>query len=282
MFLRALPGSHNWPADKKTDPGKESNALTKLKRFDPKKYVIIANISNGVEDKLITLPEIRDIKQLYGKTVGIPRNDYTSLTVLNGLLTKNGLTVDAGNSGIKIRMGKTNEILGDFRAGKIDAIMGKFYFWNPKSTILNGLDKTADELAPTKQVLLVRKDFLKKHPDVVNQVLQAQIEVTGWANQHKLEALELIWMNSEKYYLENALPTAKPPKSVMDQNYRKTAVSVYPNLQFMNEVWKNTKTYNPDIYSLKNFVNFSPLNKVLRKNKKVSIQQYNRTHYKNR
>lgn len=244
-------------------------------------FVIIANISNGPGNSLAAQPGIKDIRQLAGKTVGVFNNDYAGATLVANTLKENGLdTVERGGT-VRLRIGNSVEILNDFKAGRIEALMARPSFREPGFTTLKKSGQMAYKGTPPYQVLMVRKAFLREHPEVVEKVLDAHIDVTEWIKANRQETAEIVWQESEKFYKANKMEKLMPAKEAMAGTYGKMAVNVYPNLQFIKDVWEYMEKYNSQKpFPMEEVVDFKLLDKALKAKNMPSINEYNRNFYK--
>lgn len=244
-------------------------------------FVVIANISNGPGNSLVAQPGIRDIKQLAGKTVGVFNNDYAAAALVANTLKEDGLDIVERGGTVKLRIGNSAEILKDFKAGKLEALMARPSFREPGFTTLKKPNEMAYKGAPPYQVLMVRKAFLQEHPDVVEKVLEAHIDASEWIKANRQETAEIVWQESEKFYKANKLEKLMPAKPAMAAAYGKMAVNFYPNLQFIKDVWAYMEKYNSKKpYPMEDIVDFKPLDKVLKAKNMPTVDDYNNNNYK--
>ncbi|MHB9095694.1 MAG: ABC transporter substrate-binding protein [Eubacteriales bacterium] len=245
-------------------------------------FVVIANIANGPGDKLIAQPAIKEIKQLAGKAVGVFNHDYASVITLANTLKENGLDVVERGGTVKVRLGDSIKMMKDFKVGKLDAIMARASVKDAQFSILKKPGEMAYGGNPPLQVLMVRKAFLKEHPDIVEKVLDAHIEATEWIKKNRQETADIVWMESEKFYKERKMETLMPPKQAMAEIYNKMPVTVYPNLKFTKDIWEYMERYNTKKpYPTSDVVDFTLLNKVLKAKGSPSVEEHNRTEYSN-
>lgn len=162
--------------------------VTETSRFGgSNKYTIIAGSINTNTTVLITRPEIKSLKDLDGKKVGLANQRYSDEYQFDKILSTVGLATKT--------MGGTVEVIYDdivptelenFQNGKYDAIIiyDPMNFKSalskvPGSKILTTLNP--DSMFGDKQPrswLVAKKDILKNEPELVKQVLIAHIAAT--------------------------------------------------------------------------------------------------------
>jgi NitT/TauT family transport system substrate-binding protein len=155
-------------------PGPAVNAFIKSKGA----VVLVAGATSGGA-ALVVKPEITELKK--GLTIADPQTGGTQDIALRTYLKDKGFEVDAQGAGdVKIQAQENAQTLDLFKAGKIDGA------WVPEPwasrLVLDGGGKVLlDErtLWPEQQFvstnLLVRKEFLDKHPDAIKALLKAQV-----------------------------------------------------------------------------------------------------------
>jgi NitT/TauT family transport system substrate-binding protein len=140
---------------------------------------------------------IESPKDLAGKKLVSPQYGNTQDTSLKSYIIKNDLKLAEYGGNVHVLSAKNPDAMILFLKKEIDGA------WVPEpwGTILvkdaNGkifLDERDlwpnGEFATT--VLVVRSEFLNKHPDLVKKVLQAHVETTLWINEHPEEAKKVV------------------------------------------------------------------------------------------
>jgi ABC-type nitrate/sulfonate/bicarbonate transport system substrate-binding protein len=143
-------------------------------------YVIIgASFNDG--DTLWAPAGITSLKQLDGKSVGVMNPNYQTEAAFNALLQKEGLATESGGGTVKVSMAGPAQILNSFESGKLDASFVRSSYRDEL------LKRGFHELADTSDawsgknpntVLIVRRDIIEKHPDIVQAVVQANYDAT--------------------------------------------------------------------------------------------------------
>lgn len=138
---------------------------------------------------------IKDIKELSGKKVAVPQFGNTQDLSLRNLLQQNGLKdttkggtveiVQAANPDIKALLDK-----GDIDAALVPEPWGSTLVKDLQANVVLDYDKLWREGKYTTAVVIVRTQFLKEHPDLVEKFLQTHVELTDYItkNQDKAKA----------------------------------------------------------------------------------------------
>lgn len=243
-------------------------------------FVMIANISNGPGNKIVAQQNITDISQLDGKSIGIFNADFAALTIVVSTLRENGLDITETGGTVTIRRDNSGNITSELNAGTLDALMARPSFQEPGFNTIRQPHEMAYKGAPPYQVLMVRKGFLEEHPDAVEKLLAAHIEATEWIINNREETAEIVWNESEEFYKAEGIEMLMPPRPAMDAAYSKMLVNVYPNTQFLQDVWSYMETYNPvKPYPLDEVFDPVPLNNVLKEKGMLSVEEYNKKEY---
>jgi ABC-type nitrate/sulfonate/bicarbonate transport system substrate-binding protein len=149
-------------------------------------YVIIGASTDG-DSALMAAPDAPDdIASLAGKTVGIMNVSFNTEALFNKKLESVGLATEAAGGTVGIEMGSPGYVMNDLMAKKLAAA----FSW---SIYTKALQKQFNykELIPWQQlgydgkisniVLVVRRDILTKHPDIVQKVVQLNYDATQQA-----------------------------------------------------------------------------------------------------
>jgi NitT/TauT family transport system substrate-binding protein len=143
---------------------------------------------------LVVKPGINGVADLKGKKVATPQLGNTQDVALRAWLKKAGLRTDPqGGGDVSILPQENAQTLTTFKAGNIDGA------WVPEpwaSRLVSeaGAKVLVDEatLWPDGKylttTLIVRSQFLKDHPDVVQNLLKGHVEATDFVNTSPAEA----------------------------------------------------------------------------------------------
>lgn len=146
---------------------------------------------------LVVKPTINSAADLKGKTIAAPQLGNTQDVALRAWLRSKGLqTTTAGGGDVKIVDQDNAQSLDTFKQGTIDGAWVPEP-WASRLVVEGGAKVLVDErdLWPggkyaTTQ-LVVRTDFLRQHPDVVENLLKGQVEANDFINGNRVQA-ELI------------------------------------------------------------------------------------------
>lgn len=202
------------------------------------RYVIIGAAYNE-GDVLYAPADVTSLKQLDGKTVGIMNPDYDIEAAFNELLKKDGLATESAGGSVKIVMTPPAFALNDLRNQNFGASFARSGF---KKWLV---EQNYKELASTDTVwggrtpatvLVVRKDILEKHPEVVQAVVQANYDATKRAKKDD-EWAKKETENVKQFRLEydgEADRLRTPDAAQLDAQ---------PNVQYLQGVYDYMKKY---------------------------------------
>ncbi|MEU6774947.1 aliphatic sulfonate ABC transporter substrate-binding protein [Streptomyces sp. NPDC046759] len=155
--------------------------------------IIGGSASGGV--KLVVNPKkIKSLKDVKGKKIATPQLGNTQDVAFLNWIAGQGWKVDAQSGKGDVSVVRTdNKITPDaYKSGSIDGA------WVPEPTasklVAEGAKVLLDESAlwPAKKFVItnivVRQDFLKKHPDVVEAVLRGSVKTNEWINANPAKA----------------------------------------------------------------------------------------------
>lgn len=147
---------------------------------------------------LVVKPNIKSVKDLKGKTLATPQLGNTQDVALRSYLKKHGLSTDiAGGGDVSILPEDNSVTVTAFTTGDIDGA------WVPEPyatrLVTEGGGKIlVDErdLWPAGKYvttdLIVRKEFLQDHPDVVQRLLEANVAAIDLINTKPADAEKLV------------------------------------------------------------------------------------------
>lgn len=146
----------------------------------PAVAVMAFDVSNGA-DGIITIPEIKTISDLKGKTVAVQKN-FVEESFLLYLLEKNNIPV----SDVKMIDMESGAAGAAFVAGQVDAA-ATWEPWLSKAKERKGGGKilvtSADEPGVIVDIFSVNENVLKNRPDEVQKVMRAWFKaVDYWKN----------------------------------------------------------------------------------------------------
>lgn len=222
-------------------------------------YVIVAAAYNE-GDVLYAPASTTSLKQLDGKMVGIMNPDYDIEAAFNELLKQEGLATESAGGTVKITMTPPAFALNDLKDQKFDASFARSGFkkWllEQKYHELANTDRVWGGRTPAT-VLVVRKDILEKHPDVVQAVVQANYDATMRAKRDD-EWAEKETANVKAFRLEydgEADRLRTPEAEQLDAE---------PNVQYLRGTYDFMKKYGffKTAYPFESLVNMSFMENV--------------------
>jgi NitT/TauT family transport system substrate-binding protein len=233
--------------------------------------IISGSASGGV--KLVVNPEkIKSLKDVKGRTIATPQLGNTQDVALLNWISEQGWKVDAQSGKGDVSVVRTdNSITPDaYKSGSIDGA------WVPEPTasklVAQGAKVLLDEadLWPDKKFvitnIIVRQDFLKKHPDVVEAVLRGSVKTNEWINANpdkaKAAANEALKKLSGKSLPADVIDPAWKSITFLDDPLAATLDT---------EAQHAVKAGLLDKPDLKGIYDLAPLNKVLKAEGKAEV-----------
>lgn len=256
-----------------------STYITETSKFGgSNKYAVIAGSNNADSTALFVSSEIKSLKDLDGKTVGIANQRYQDEFQLNKVLNTVGLSSSSVGGSVKIAWDDiVMKEIENFQAGKYDAIV----IYDPENfpTVLQKVpgSKMLTTLNPngmfgTRQPrtwLVAKKEIIKNNPELVKTVLRAHILATEKA---LAEADKIPLISREvylSYYEEKNVKMDDILKKHTPEFYKKkwseTEITYDPNMKFVLDVFQFMEQKGlMKGKTTEDFVQIDYLNEVLR------------------
>jgi NitT/TauT family transport system substrate-binding protein len=226
--------------------------------------IISGSASGGV--KLVVDPDkIKSLDDVKGKKIATPQLGNTQDVAFLNWIAEKGWKVDAQSGKGDVSVVRTdNKITPDaYKSGSIDGA------WVPEPTasklVAEGAKVLLDEadLWPDKRFvitnIIVRQEFLKEHPDVVEAVLRGSVRTNEWinANPEKAKASANAALKAES---GKALPA-----EIIDPAWKSIEFLDDPLASTLNtEAAHAVKAGLLEKPDLKGIYDLAPLNKVLK------------------
>lgn len=241
-----------------------SPAINAFQRSDGKAVRIIAGATSGGA-QLVVRQGINTPANLRGKTLASPELGNTQDVALRAWLTSHGLRNSVqGGGDVTIVPTKNADTFQLIKSGKLDGAWMPEP-WASRLVLEAGGKVLVDErdLWPSGQFvttqLLVRTDYLQRHPQTVEALLRGHVDAVHWVTQNPAAA---------KTVVNNATSalTGKPLKpEVVDrawQNLTVTADPIAPSLQrtAANAVTAGLTAKQADLHGI---YDLSILNRIL-------------------
>ncbi|PKM95384.1 MAG: sulfate ABC transporter substrate-binding protein [Firmicutes bacterium HGW-Firmicutes-1] len=251
-------------------PGPAINGFTKSKGD----IIIIAGATDAgailVSRKDVNM---KDIKDLDGKKIAVPQFGNTQHLSLLNLLKENGLTDSAKGGSVEILAAANPDIKTLLDSGEIDAAFvpepwGSRLIIEVGAKVVLDYNKVFRDGLYTSAVVIARKEFAEKNPEIVENFLKAHIEITEYINSDLEHAKQIV--NEEI----KALTDKEIDPAVLDAAFDRLTVTYNPQKDsvvdfaaFSMEAGFIEKT--PDYEQL---FNLTYLNKVLKEKQLEEIQ----------
>ncbi len=140
---------------------------------------------------------IQSVKDLSGKKVAIPQFGNTQHLLLLNLLKKNGLkTTDKGGT-VTVEQVTNADVQAMFERGTLDAALVPEP-WGTTLVKKSGARIVLDEKSLWMKgqyattVVIARKEFIRKHPDIVEKFLEAHVSLTELVQKEPVSAQKAV------------------------------------------------------------------------------------------
>jgi len=216
---------------------------------------------------------IKDLKDLSGKKIAVPQFGNTQDLTLRNLLSKNGLKDTTKGGTVEVRQAENADILTLLQKGDIDAALvpepwGSRLIKEAQANIILDYKDVFREGNYTTAVVVVRTEFLKDHPKIVEDFIKNHVEVTDYINKNQEQAKTIV----NKQITE--LTKKGLSKDILDASFKRLTVTNNPEkdsvLEFVKaSVKEGFLKIAPDT---KDLINLSILNKVLKEKGQEQIK----------
>lgn len=216
---------------------------------------------------------IKNVKDLANKKVAVPQFGNTQDLSLRNLLNKNGLKDKTKGGNVEIIQADNPDIKTLLSTKQIDAALvpepwgSRLVVETGANVVLDYNKVWRDGKYPTA-VVLVRKEFLQQHPDLVEKFLKTHVELTEYIQKDNSKASDIV--NDQIYNLTKS----KLSKDVLTSAFKRITVTNDPEKAAVNEMVDLSVStgfikQKPDTTNL---INLKPLNKVLKEEGQKEIQ----------
>ncbi|GAB2821009.1 aliphatic sulfonate ABC transporter substrate-binding protein [Streptomyces daliensis] len=242
-----------------------SPAINGYTKANGKNLRIVSGATSGGASLVVNPDKIKSLDDLKGKRIATPQLGNTQDVALLNYLKGKGLKVNAetGKGDVSVLRQDNKEIPTTFQQGGIDGA------WVPEPTASNLVAKDGKVLLNEKKLwdkgefvttnLVVRQDFLKEHPDVVEAVVRGSVKTNAWIDEHP---------DAAKKHINSALErdAGKPlPQKVLDSAFKDIEVTDDPLASTLKEQAEHgVKAGLLKKFDLKGIYDLSILNRVLK------------------
>lgn len=140
---------------------------------------------------------IESVKDLDGRNVSVPQLGNTQHLSLLNLLQENGLEVRTNGGTVNVIAASNADVSNLMEQENIDAAIvpepwGSILEQKNGAKVLLDYDEVWMEGNYATAVVIVRKDFMEEHRDIVEKFMKAHQEMTVFVNEHQEEAKKLV------------------------------------------------------------------------------------------
>ena len=225
---------------------------------------IVSGATSGGASLVVDPKKISSPDDLEGKKIATPQLGNTQDVALLDYLRRKGIAVKAetGEGDTQVLRQDNKEIPTTFQQGGIDGA------WVPEPTASSVVERGGKVLLDERKLwkdgqfvvtgLVVRQDFLERHPEVVEAVLRGSVRTNAWIEKNPAKAKERINSALER-------DAGKPlPKKVLASAFERIDVTDDPLASTLRDQADHAVRAGllrkPD---LKGIYELGPLNKVL-------------------
>ena len=216
---------------------------------------------------------IKDLKDLGGKKIAVPQFGNTQDLTLRNILSQNGLKDTTKGGNVEVRQAENADILALLQKGDIDAALvpepwGSRLIKEAGANIILDYKDIFREGNYATAVVVVRTEFLKDHPQIVENFIKNHVEVTDYINKNPEKSKEIV----NKQITE--LTKKGISKDVLDASFKRLTITNNPEkdsvLDFVKaSVKEGFLKSDPDT---KDLFNLSILNKILKEKGQQQIK----------
>ncbi len=181
--------------------------------------------------------EITSAADLEGKTVAVPQIGNTQHLSLLRILSENGLKPESEGGNVRVTAVSNADVGNMLERGDIDAALvpepwGSTLLERGAELVLD-YDELHNDGEYSVAVVVVRKDFLKEHPDMVETFLQAHTQATEVMNKDLSASLEIINQELQQATGKNLT------KEILEESFQRITISTEiqkPSIQEFAEI----------------------------------------------
>ena len=250
-----------------------SPAINGYTQSGGKNLRVVAGATSGGASLVVNPKKIKSLDDLKGKTIATPQLGNTQDVALLSYLKKKGLKVspETGKGEVSVLRQDNKEIPTTFEQGGIDGA------WVPEPTASKINSVGGKTLLNEKKLwpkgkfvttnLVVRQDFLKKHPDAVEAVIRGSVKTNAWIKKHPQDAKNTI---NDKLAAQGGAPL---PAKVLGPAFRDIQVTDDPLAATLKEQAEHSVQSGllKKKADLKGIYDLTLLNKVLKDEGKPAV-----------
>lgn len=171
--------------------------------------------------------KILDLKELENKKIAVPQFGNTQDLTLRYILKQNGLKDTTKGGNVEIRQVENPDLKVLLEKGDIDAALvpepwGSTLVKDIGANVILDYNKLWREGNYSTAVVIARKDFIKKHPDLVEKFLKTHVELTNTLGKKDEQIKQTV--NNQI----NELTKKSLAKDVFEEAYNRTIPTYDP------------------------------------------------------
>lgn len=164
--------------------------------------------------------KIVDLKELQNKKIAVPQFGNTQDLTLRYLLKQNGLKDTTKGGNVEIHQVQNSDLKVLLEKGDIDVALvpepwGSTLVKEIDANVILDYNKLWREGNYSTSVVIARKDFIKKHPELVDKFLRTHIELTNTLAKKDEQSKQIV--NNQI----NEMTKKSLPKDVLDAAYNR-------------------------------------------------------------
>jgi len=225
---------------------------------DGNDYVVVgASYDGGIS--MLVPPTVTGLKDLSGKTVGIMNPAFNIEAMFNKKLSTVGLATASAGGDVNIQMASPGFVLNDLMAMKNSGV----FAWSIYASMVQK-QKGYHELVNWKDmgygskvpyfVLVVRKDIVAKHPDIVQTVVQLNYDSTKQAltvKDYEKPVLAAFTAFKSKYmgYVPTVAPGLYVPDAQANPVFMKDVIDYMTKCNYFKTPYTYSDLVNDSFYA---------------------------------
>lgn len=216
---------------------------------------------------------IKEIKELSGKKVAVPQYGNTQDLILRYLLEENGLKDKAKGGTVEILQASNSDIKTLLDRKNIDIALvpepwGSRLEKEIDANVILDFDNIWRKGKYSTAVVVARKEFLIKNPDVVEKFIKTHVELTDYIINNQEKAKKIVNNQIEE------LTNKSLSDSVLSSSFKRFTITNNPQKESIKEMMKLlvSSGYIKQEYDIKGIFQLDILNKVLKEKEENQIK----------
>lgn len=247
-------------------------------KWKPAQYTILAGAQNE-PSILMAKPEIKNLRDLAGKTVGITNKSIDKEMVLNSILAKEGMKTASIGGNVSVKYGEPVQLYNDYLKGNIQA----FY---PMPSMIDSIKRSGGKMLSDGSesefgksnlpfsVMAVSNRFLAQYQDFVKEMVGVHVDITQEAKKNSKEMVDLTYDLENKYFKGDEKRVLM--KADLEKLYKKSVTTYDPNNAYLKDSYQLLvdAKYLQAMPAYEKWVNLKFLNEVLKEKglKTIALQ----------